>query len=70
MADANAKKDFPPRTFVKEMPDGSKLTRTVTGPSTEVAAKFDGFVEQTGSTKTSGGSSGGGAAGAKPNSPS
>jgi hypothetical protein len=54
---AKAKEDFPARTFVKELPDGTKLTRTVTRPDTEVAATFDGFVEKT-SAKSSGGSAG------------
>jgi len=66
MAETKAKKkDYPQRTFVKKQPDGTELTRVVTGPSTEVAARYDGFVEQA-STKTSSGST----SSAKPNSPS
>jgi len=55
----NKKKDYPPRTFVKEQKDGPPLTRTVTTPATEVAATYDGFTEQP-AVKASGGSSGGG----------
>lgn len=57
MADAKQKDEFPPRTFVKELRDGTKLTRTVTRPNTEVAAKFDGFVEQAGGKSSSSSSS-------------
>lgn len=54
-------KDFKPRTFVKKGPDGEKITRTVTGPGSEVEAKFDGFHEETATAKpSSGGSSAGG----------
>jgi hypothetical protein len=58
---SNKKKtDYPARTFVKTDKDGTKLTRTVTTPATEVAAKFDGFLEEAGGGKTSGGNTGGG----------
>ena len=61
MAEAKRKKtDFPARTFVKTEKDGTKLTRTVTTPSTEVAAKYDGFLEEAGSAKAPGGNTGGG----------
>lgn len=49
MAEAKENK---PRTFVKKGRDGKQLTRTVTTASDEVAARFDGFHEET-STKSS-----------------
>jgi hypothetical protein len=52
-------KEIKPRTFVKNGPNGERLTRTVTGPASEVEAKFDGFFEETTKTSSaSGGSSG------------
>ena len=40
------KDEFPARTFVKTDRDGNELTRIVTRPDTEVAARFDGYVEK------------------------
>jgi hypothetical protein len=56
MADA---KEIKPRTFVKKGPNGERLTRTVTGPASEVDAKFDGFLEETAKTSGAAGSSSG-----------
>lgn len=64
------KTDYPPRTFVKEQKDGPPLTRTVTTPSTEVAATYDGYAEQATGSKTPAGPGGGATAGKQPSSSS
>lgn len=45
------------RTFVKEGPNGERLTRSVTSPQSEVQAQYDGFAEEPSSAKSSGGRS-------------
>ncbi len=43
---AEASKPTKPRTFVKEARDGTKMTRQVSTAADEVAARYDGFLEQ------------------------
>ncbi len=40
------------RIFVKKGADGNQLTREVTSAASEVAARFDGFVEKSSGAKS------------------
>lgn len=52
---AAAEKPNTARTFVKEGPNGERLTRSVTSPQAEVQAQYDGFAEETSAAKSTGG---------------
>ncbi len=50
---AEKKSEPQPRTFVKKDRDGNVVkTRQITSPSAEVAARFDGFTEETTTAKS------------------